>query len=565
MAATRVAPAPPALPPAPAAASHPLMLAASRRGLGGGRSGGSGAGGSSFAASASTYSLLRRERQRGSFAASVKALSSPRLDAEQQRRARLMRPWRRRLLIAACVLAAAGMASGIAAAQLVFWRCQLDPDLGSCPARVRDASTDALKAVTTATTVALVLVLVVLGVADVEDLRLSGELLPHETALATPVPLRTALSAFLCAVHCPAGVYVTTRVVSQSNDTIYDYDSLLAIALAFRGFVLFPLVIGEFAGLRTPAARVIERFQGVRVDLGYTMRLLMERAPLTVSFVSFLAVLSAFAYAAHVAERPVCQGADAAVSQWCGSPTMGTRDFSSFANSLWSSIITALTVGYGDIVPVTQLGRAAASFTALCGTILLAILISATARSTTLSPAEMRAARAFLRIRQHDERRRVAGRVVGRFVAVSRMRLPSKGGAAAAAAPPPPPPPDADSDWHSARRRAEIARLRPLSAVPEALRHALASAVHEWKAQLRTMQRINNDVDDVAKLHHDVLDLRETTDKNFRRLETQLSRQIARLEAAVALAAGSAAKGAMPPLRGPEGDSSTAASQEGQA
>ena len=42
-----------------------------------------------------------------------------------------------------------------------------------------------------------------------------------------------------------------------------------------------------------------------------------------------------------------------------------------------------------------------------------------------------------------------------------------------------------------------------------------------------------NDVEDVVKLHHDVLDLRETTDRSLRRMEARLAKKIEGVEAAV--------------------------------
>jgi hypothetical protein len=550
--------------------------------------------------------FVRSSSSRLGFAASVKALSSPRLSPEEQRRARRLHRWRGYLLVASCVLAAVGMATGIAAAQLVFWRCQLDADLDTCPGRLRDATTDALKAATTASTVALLLVLLAFRVVQVAEKRLGGSLLPHESVFATDIPLRAAAGMLLCALHCPAGVYRTVRVESFSVTVTYDFDSLLAIALAMRGFVLFPLVIEEFAGLRTPSARVIERFNGVKVDVGYTLRLLMERAPLAFSFIMFTSTVMIAAFALHVAERPVCQSEAAIDAGWCAHGTMGVRDFSSFANSMWNAIITALTVGYGDIYAMTQFGRGIASLTALAGTMALAILINATARAVELSPAEARASRAFMRVRQHGNKRRIAALVVRGLLKVARHRLPRGAAAAATAAAAaataaaeagssagvnvsaPAPKAAAASAAAStaaseaakaatsgsaeevaaaaaaakaaalaatvraARREAWIACLRPLGEVPAEAQHALASAVHQWKIHLRDAQRSSNNISDVIRLQYDMIDLRESIDKNFRfsarrlaeshnklaeqlaQSEARLVRHIERLEAASA-------------------------------
>ena len=49
--------------------------------------------------------------------------------------------------------------------------------------------------------------------------------------------------------------------------------------------------------------------------------------------------------------------------------------FSTYFNSLWLIIVTVFTVGYGELTPQTDLGRAIAIIAALCGLILSATLI----------------------------------------------------------------------------------------------------------------------------------------------------------------------------------------------
>jgi len=89
----------------------------------------------------------------------------------------------------------------------------------------------------------------------------------------------------------------------------------------------------------------------------------------------------------------------------------------------------------------------------------------------------------------------------------------------------------------SERRAKWIARLRPQADVPLSSLHALASAVHEWKILLRQATCTANDVDDVLKLTHEVIDLRESLDKSLRAMSeglvAKLDGRLARLEAAL--------------------------------
>jgi len=49
--------------------------------------------------------------------------------------------------------------------------------------------------------------------------------------------------------------------------------------------------------------------------------------------------------------------------------------FSTYQNAIWLIIVTVFTVGYGELTPQTDLGRAIAIMAALCGLILSATLI----------------------------------------------------------------------------------------------------------------------------------------------------------------------------------------------
>lgn len=53
--------------------------------------------------------------------------------------------------------------------------------------------------------------------------------------------------------------------------------------------------------------------------------------------------------------------------------TTQPEDFGSIPRAMWWSVATLTTVGYGDIVPMTFLGRIAAAFTALTGVGLIAL------------------------------------------------------------------------------------------------------------------------------------------------------------------------------------------------
>ena len=50
-------------------------------------------------------------------------------------------------------------------------------------------------------------------------------------------------------------------------------------------------------------------------------------------------------------------------------------------SSIYFAFITGLTIGYGDITPVTTLGRIVAVFTGLCGTIFVGLIVAINTRA----------------------------------------------------------------------------------------------------------------------------------------------------------------------------------------
>lgn len=129
------------------------------------------------------------------------------------------------------------------------------------------------------------------------------------------------------------------------------------VLLTFPWYVLFPdldntvvLTVLRLARL----ARVVEvGFKGVR-----GLRYLAERLGVAVLYGTAVTLLSAFIV--YEAEHPY-------------------HGFTSYGDSLWWAVVTVTTVGYGDMVPVTLVGRITATFLMLSGLALLGVVAASLA------------------------------------------------------------------------------------------------------------------------------------------------------------------------------------------
>ncbi len=80
-----------------------------------------------------------------------------------------------------------------------------------------------------------------------------------------------------------------------------------------------------------------------------------------------------------------------------GGDATAPSDFSTLGNALWWSLVTVLTIGYGDITPKTPLGRAAASLVMLTGVVTISVLTGSIA--SVLTERRLRVARGLEQVR----------------------------------------------------------------------------------------------------------------------------------------------------------------------
>ena len=243
------------------------------------------------------------------------------------------------------VLAVAGMASAIATASIIFWRC-LDFKCGttSCTCDGKGPDTDALKLATSASTALLLLVVGYRFSLEFKIMRLRRQLLPQETFWDTHLSQQLLVELVICGMHCPAYVYYSLTFPNLGGTIMYQLDSLLSVVMMLRVYLVFAL-FADLNGYASAQARVVERFNRITMGPSFTFRSLLADRPLQTVVLLFVVTLLMESYALHVFERPVCSTLTVIVAGWCSPATLGLKDYSSFLISVWNALITSLTIG----------------------------------------------------------------------------------------------------------------------------------------------------------------------------------------------------------------------------
>lgn len=344
---------------------------------------------------------------------------------------RLSKETQFRVKILIAIVLAIGTACGIAAANRIFWRCKnvlVEAQLNglysdalweACyKTYVRDQVTDILKIVSTACAGIAIILIVYRSAHEFGVMQLKKTLLPGQTFWNTLIPFTMLQEILIAAIHCPIGVYTYVRFEALeiiSAPVVYDLDSFLSLGMILRVYFLVPIA-AEILGLQSATAKVVSAFNGIEFDTSLVFRAMFNHRPLATVMSFFSVTVLIESYAMYVAERPVCYTSTAFANGWCGLSSFGKNDFSTYSVSVWNVLVTSITIGYGDVFALTQLGRTIAIITGMVGCITTALLIAGVSHAVSLTKEEDRAYNAFLRLQFRSNLRINAKNVIKAFV-----------------------------------------------------------------------------------------------------------------------------------------------------
>lgn len=285
------------------------------------------------------------------------------------------------------VMLFAGAGIGLMVAEnYILWSHGGEPD-GTC---------EILKLGTTFSTAFLLLFLYVWHRRKFEHMRMTNALLTRDTFMSSGIMLAYVVEALFYAVHAPPFVNVEFETyyfdLQQSRwlPSVLTTDELCTLFMIASRSYLVVRSLRYLSGVESRQTRGYSNMNNLNVTTAMSVRLLYHRFPLELMLGLSALLLAAISFGLQMAERRTNHNLD------------------SFANALWLSLTSMFSLGFGDFVPLSPLGRTLNTIAIAWGLVLAATAVEALGRMTKLSKGENRVSTVVVRQSDNTRLRRCA-------------------------------------------------------------------------------------------------------------------------------------------------------------
>lgn len=254
--------------------------------------------------------------------------------------------------------------------------------------------------------------------------RAQGLLLPRQAFYQSALMRPFLVDFLICSLHCPAGLGgVFTFGGPLGTRMSYDADGLLSLFMFLRLKPFLFWLLQNISGFNSAKAVLLGSSQRVGLNSELAFRYVFFSRPVTSTFTLLLLLLLSMAYFMSVAERDICNIPELVAGGLCRV----NLDLGDYRVALWLVFITATTVGYGDVVPYTYLGRAVSAVCCLSGILVVAMLVQGINTYFTLDSEERSCTRQLEVGERFLKRKRLARAVIKAFLLVALVRVVGAG------------------------------------------------------------------------------------------------------------------------------------------
>lgn len=193
-------------------------------------------------------------------------------------------------------------------------------------------------------------------------------------------------------------IYFTTNKSYYLEEIKYEVNDFLTLVVLARIYVIFRFMI-SISQFYSPRSSRIAQLIGTKLTRTFAVRCIVKVYPFLflICFSSLSIVMLSFML--KIIEGPVY------------SPDKGINDFRSIPNCLWNILVTMTTVGYGDMYPITNLGRIINILASIGGTFFVALLTLSLQNSLTFTSFEEKAYSFRKKLLMEDQLKIHAGRL----------------------------------------------------------------------------------------------------------------------------------------------------------
>ena len=213
-----------------------------------------------------------------------------------------------------------------------------------------------------------------------QQMKLTNALLDQDTFVSSGLLAWCVAECLVYAVHAPP------FLSAQLTQTYYEHtsgrwtvavlytDEALAAAMVVLRTALMVRWLRFQSGVESEQTRGYSNMNHVIITTTLALRLLYKRRPLALIAGSLVFAIGWLAFLLQAFEHGV------------------NAKLASYANCAWCVLTTVATVGFGDVYPVSVLGRAVAGVASLLGLVCAGVIVEVAMRLTQLSKAEARVA-----------------------------------------------------------------------------------------------------------------------------------------------------------------------------
>lgn len=209
-----------------------------------------------------------------------------------------------------------------------------------------------------------------------DEMKLLQEAYYKTTLLRSSLLPNLIVESVVNIIHSPPGVLWVYYTRVEGYEVAYSFDSIISIVALTKLYILFRVFL-NYTQWASPRSIRICQLNGFTPGFLYALKCYNRSKPVLFLLTTFFLALIVLAFSVQNFERQL--------KDHSRSPV---KFGDSFWNSVWCMVITMTTVGYGEIFPVTIMGRIFTIIACIWGIFFIAMTIVTITRMISMTPEE---------------------------------------------------------------------------------------------------------------------------------------------------------------------------------